>query len=231
MGASEQVASSMVLTDVRVAFWDEWHEANARAGREGYGNPCLETKRRLATKSALVRRPEGGLPCNGLALNVGGLQTVQRWSMTHDSLRVELLAVNSTSVYSSPLSGINKSSFTIVPVEQANGARLFSLFLGATSGRLNSVDAKGKHVDLTLDRLELVCMTRSDAENARDRLLTKADDPRPAFRTLATDKMPVPVRSRRFVPDPAPHRRWDDCRIGGTRDDLFPHLLRGRTKI
>ena len=36
---------------------------------------------------------------------------------------------------------------------------------------------------------------------------------------------------RGIIPNPAPRRCWDDCRIGGTRDDLFPDLFRAGEQI
>jgi hypothetical protein len=161
------------LTDVRVEFWDEWYQKNAQTNREGYGNPCLETKQRHATARVSIPLPRGGLPCDAFAFNVAGLQTIQRWSITSDLVRIVLTAPGSTSIYTFRLSDIDRGSLRIVPTEQADGARQLSLLSRTRSGSLQSTDTKGNRVDVPVDQLELACKTDQDARMARDTLLSR----------------------------------------------------------
>src|ERR1700746_1212412 len=55
--------------------------------------------------------------------------------------------------------------------------------------------------------------------------------PRTALHRRGTPKTLAGVHFRRFVPLPAPHACWNDGAIGGTRNDLSPHLLRAKVKI
>ena len=49
---------------------------------------------------------------------------------------------------------------------------------------------------------------------------------RPESHRHGTTKTTACLHFRRFVPDPAPHPCWDDCRIGGMWDDLSPFIER-----
>jgi hypothetical protein len=149
----EDFPARLLLTQVRVAYWDDWQRKNS----SGYGNPCLSATSAQQIAASLNIPANPNLPCDSIQVTPAGLRVTQHLAISDREVRVELTEPNSVRTDMAQLASIDISNLKIQNLDGMMNIR------APAQGRSVAVDRLGNRADDKLEQLEIVCPTQADA--------------------------------------------------------------------